>query len=214
MSMPNNDRGMKEESSVLIKAFGMKLISAKSGLGDRFGDVGGTGGDVERCCSRQFFSIRPFLLLINMLCCRFNQIMLISIYFASKNARSVLLRRASMLSPWLQPATASSGSDSRFLSSSQSDLLTLLSCSWRESRRRVRNSWQSCYKKIISLVNLFCCQCLRKVLVFVPVCNLWIGGASQTNFAWSSGAKCIQTYQPTFQTAVLQSHGSNYCSIL
>lgn len=63
MSMPNNDRGMKEGSSVLINAFGIKLISANSGLGDRFGDVGGTGGDAERCCSRQFFSIRPFLLL-------------------------------------------------------------------------------------------------------------------------------------------------------
>jgi hypothetical protein len=61
--MPNNDRGMKEGSSVLINAFGIKLISANSGLGDRFGDVGGTGGDAERCCSRQFFSIRPFLLL-------------------------------------------------------------------------------------------------------------------------------------------------------
>jgi hypothetical protein len=61
--MPSNDRGMKEGSSVLINAFGIKLISANSGLGDRLGDVGGTGGDAERCCSRQFFSIRPFLLL-------------------------------------------------------------------------------------------------------------------------------------------------------
>jgi hypothetical protein len=64
--MPNNDLGMKEGSSLLIKEFGMKLISANSGLGDKFGDVGGTGGDGERCCSRQFFSIRPFLLLKNV----------------------------------------------------------------------------------------------------------------------------------------------------
>lgn len=156
--MPNSDRGRKEGSSALINAFGMKFISANSGLGDKFGDVGGTGGDGERCCSRQFFSIRPFLLLKKQSTVKIKLYFrdLVLIYFASKNARSVLLRRASMAPPWLQPATASSGLHSWFLSSSQSDLVILLSCSWRESRRRVRNSWQSCYSNI--LINKISCN--------------------------------------------------------